>query len=271
MADWEQLRELAHEIEVPELRSLARTARHRQLRARAAVGVLAGLVLLGGGVGLASVGGTDRDNVQPVQDPTGRLTDAPGGVLPLPAPDPGSNVATVDAGRYRVPLDDGLAFEVDLPDHTSAHDGGLFLASGSIVLKTEVAGADYGVPRDPCTRQTIDPVGPTVDDLVHALGELPVYRVTLPRPVELGGAEGSYVEARVPRAYDASQCDRQQVQLPGDPRTAVGGAPPYLGRWWILDVDGTRVVVQQNCWGCSAEELDRAVATAQSITFTPER
>ena len=68
----------------------------------------------------------------------------PDGVLPLPGPDPGVEYATL-LGRYRVPLNDTLAFDVDVADRTSAHDDGIFLASGDIILKTEVAGEGYGV------------------------------------------------------------------------------------------------------------------------------
>ena len=174
------------------------------------------------------------------------------------------------AGRYRVPLNDTLAFDVDVADRTSAHDDGIFLASGDIILKTEVAGEGYGVPRDPCADHSLDTVGPTVDDLVRAIGDLPVYQVTSPEPVELGGADGTYLEARIPSGYDASQCaDGGAVQLPGNPETAVSAPPPYVGRWWILDVDGQRVVVQQNCWGCSADQLTSAPRAPESITFTP--
>ncbi|RHW27924.1 hypothetical protein D0Z08_06460 [Nocardioides immobilis] len=268
MADWEKLRELTYQVAPPDLASLARTARRRQRRARA-FGVLAALVLVGGGIGVAAVGDTDRDTLQPAEDPTPTITDTPEDALPLPGRPPGADQVSVDAGRYRIPLSDTLAFEVDLPDETSAHDDGLFLATEDFVVKTEVAGDAYGVPRHPCTDQTIDPAGPTVDDLVQAISNLPLYQTTPPEPVVLGGAEGMYVEARIPRSYDASKCEGDAVQLPGNRETAVSGPPPYIGRWWILDVEGQRVVVQQNCWGCRPDQFDRAPQTPQSITFTP--
>jgi len=195
-------------------------------------------------------------------------TELPDGVLPLPASD-GGEAASLGAGRYRIPLTDTLAFEVDVPDNTSAHDNGTFLATADFVLKTEAAGGKYGVPRDPCTDQSIDPVGPTVDDLVQAITDLPIYEMTRPEPTELGGATGTYVETRIPRTYDASQCEGGAVQLPANPTTVVSGPPPYIGRWWILDVDGQRVVVQQNCWGCPVDHLNRPARMARSITFAP--
>ncbi|WP_183099699.1 hypothetical protein [Nocardioides pelophilus] len=192
----------------------------------------------------------------------------PDGVLPLPEPEPGEDHATLSEGRYRVPLSDSLAFDIDVPEGTSAHEDGLYLAAEATIIKTEVAGEEYGVPRDPCTDQTIEPTGPTVDDLVRELRDLPVYEVSRPEPVELGDAAGTYLEARIPAGFDASPCEDGQVQLPANTGTAVNAPPPYIGRWWVLDVDGTRVVVQQNCWGCTAAQVDRDTRP-QSITFTP--
>jgi hypothetical protein len=194
--------------------------------------------------------------------------DLPDGVQALPGPDAGTGVADLDAGRYRIPLGEDLAFDIDLAAKTSVHDGGLFLSTGHIVIKTEIAGEDYGVPRDPCTSQAIDPVGPTVEDLVAALADLTPYEVSRPTKVMLGGAKGRYVEARIPRSYDASPCADKTVLLPGNPDTAVGASPPYVGRWWVLDVGGQRVVVQQNCWGCTPDELRRAPSAPESMSFT---
>ncbi|WP_182481193.1 hypothetical protein [Nocardioides immobilis] len=195
--------------------------------------------------------------------------DLPDGVLALPEREPGESSVSLPGGRYHVPLNDTLAFEVDVPADSTAHDDGLFIATEDFVVKTEVAGDAYGVPRHPCTDQTIEPAGSTVEDLLGAIADLPVYETTPPEAVELGGADGAYIEARIPRRYDASQCGGDALQLPGNPDTAVSGPPPYIGRWWILDVDGQRVVVQQNCWGCRADQFDRGPRTPQSITFTP--
>lgn len=266
MADWDQLRALAREVVPPELAALERTARRRQRRARAALGAVAALVLVGGGIGLLT---TDREgSVEPVQDPVETHTGEPRAVLPLPGAEPGQTSFQVSAGRYRVPLDGTLAFDVDLPDDTSVHDDGVFLATESFVLKVELAGRRYGVPRHPCTDHRPAAVGPTVEDLVRALVEMPVYVLSRPRTVRLGGLDATYLEARVPPSHDASRCTGDAVRLPGNPLTAVSGPAPYIGRWWVLDVEGQRVVVQQNCWGCPADGFDQAPRTPQSMTFT---
>ncbi|WGY03647.1 hypothetical protein QI633_07735 [Nocardioides sp. QY071] len=267
MADWEPLRDLAQRVVPPDFDSLVSTARRRQRRTGIAVGAVTALLLVGGGIVVSTVddhGGA----IQPAKAPPTSPSDLPAGVLPLPPHGPDENPVSLAAGRYRIPLDDSLAFDVDLPTDTSAHDDGLFLATDSFILKTELAGDQYGVPRDPCTDQTIVPTGPTVDDLVQALTTLPAYQVSPPQPVDLGGAHGTYLEARIPAGYDDTKCDGSAIQLPGNPDTAVSGPAPYTGHWWILDVDGRRVVVQQNCWGCSKDALDRGPQTPASITFT---
>ena len=191
----------------------------------------------------------------------------PEGVLALPARNPGESAVTLDTGRYRVPLDDTLAFDIDVPGPTYAHDDGVFLATGPVVVKTEIAAEQYGVPRDPCTDPAIEPVGPATADLVEAIKNQPTYQTTRPVPVELEGAAGTYLEIRIPATYDDSKC-ADKIVMPTNPDTAVGFDPGYRSRWWILDVDGRRVVIQQNCI-CSADRLDRAATIAESITFTP--
>lgn len=193
----------------------------------------------------------------------------PDGVLALPERPAGESSVDLEPGRYRVALDDALAFDITLPAGTTAHDDGLFLATETFIVKTELAGDEYGVPRDPCTDQVIEPAGSTVEDLVAALSDLTAYEVSAPEEVELGGAKGAVLEARVPADYDDAACAGGAVQLPGNPDTAVSGPAPYVGRWWVLDVDGRRVVVQQNCWECTDRAFNSSPGTAQSIAFTP--
>jgi hypothetical protein len=193
----------------------------------------------------------------------------PEGVLALPAPDAGEDYVILEAGRYRVPLSDTLAFEVDLPRKTEANNDGLYLVTEGAILKVEAAGVEYGVLEDPCTGSSgIAPAGPTVGNLVTAIRHQPIISVSRPEPVEIGGAPGQYVELRVPRGYDASSCTGGQVGMPGNPGTNNDMAPGYVGPWWILDVDGQRVVVQTFCDQCDADASKRATRMVRNITFT---
>ena len=194
----------------------------------------------------------------------------PEGVLALPEPDAGEESVILEAGRYRVPLSDTLSFEVDLPEKTEANGDGLYLVTGDAILKVETAGAAYGVPSDPCSGLGgITPAGPTVGNLVTAIRNQPIYRVSRPEPVQIDGAAGKYLELRIPPGYDASSCKGGQVGLPGNPDTINDMPPGYTGPLWILDVDEQRVVVQTFCEGCDADASERATRMVQGITFTP--
>jgi len=192
----------------------------------------------------------------------------PDGVLALPVLGSGGEEPVLDAGRYQVPLSDALAFDVDLPQGTTAHDEGLYLDMPAGIIKVEAAGKGYGVPVDACHVQGIKPVGPTVQHLVTAIGKEPVYRVSAPEQVKIGGAGGTYLEIQVPTGYDASSCEGGQVGMPGNPDTRNNMPPGYVGDWWVLDVDGQRVVAQTFCDGCGRSAGDALTKAVQSITFT---
>jgi hypothetical protein len=277
MTDWEQLREVGHEVSPPAFESLVTTAGKRTRRARiiAATATLSVLTGLGLGLGLVNDDGDGDGDFQPVKDPSQSVTieedSLPDGVFALPDSDPGEDVDHLDAGRYRVPLSDTLAVDIDLPQGAASHSNGKFISSGNVVLNIETTDQAYGVPRDPCTDQGAVAVGPTVEDLVEAIRNLPVFEVSRPEPVEVGGAQGQYFDLQVPKSYDASACSFGRVGLPkayGDDHTVT---PGYFGRWWILDVHGERVIVVPFCEPCPADATERITTMVQSITFAPTR
>lgn len=206
----------------------------------------------------------------PSVDSTPTESALPGGVLSLPDAGAGQESVKLDAGRYRIPLSDTLSYDIDLAQGTDASSDGLYLASGSTVIKAEAAGATYGLPKEPCTsRGDITPTGPTVDDLVTAIRNQPLYRTSRPEPVEIAGASGQYLELRIRSGYDASTCSEEQVALPGNPVTNNNMEPGYVGQWWFLDVAGQRAVIQIFCDQCDPDELDQATTAIRGITFTP--
>jgi hypothetical protein len=202
---------------------------------------------------------------------TAEAVSLPGGVLALPVTPEGQEPAPLDAGRYRVPLGHSLAFEVDLPQGTTSNSDGLYLQSSPNVLKVEPAGQEYGVPVDPCALQSIEPAGRTVQDLVEAIRQEPIYRVSQRERVTIGGAHGTHLLIRIPAGYDASSCESSQVGLPGNPDTSNNMPPGYAGDWWILDVHGHRVVAQQLCDGCTAAQRERVARQVEHITFPRTR
>jgi hypothetical protein len=208
------------------------------------------------------------DSTQPEQSSaTAGAVALPDGVLALPATPEGEEPAPVDAGRYHVPLSHHLAFEVDLPQGTTSNSDGLYLQSSPNILKVELAGKQYGVPIDPCRVQSIEPTGRTVQDLVKAIRKQSIYRVSHLEPVTIGGARGTHLQIAIPAGYDASACPGGQVGLPGNPDTSNNMPPGYVADWWILGVHGHRVVAQEFCDGCTADQRELVARQVQNMTF----
>jgi hypothetical protein len=260
MDEWDQVREAGQRVAQPEFGSLVSTARRRQRRDRAfAATAVVGVLVTAVGVG--SLWGRDGDAVQPAIDPTRPDTV---GVRALPV---GTDALDLAAGRYRVPLSGGLAFEIDMPDGSSADRGGLYLVTDDDVLKVEIAGRAFGTSTDPCRDpRNIVPAGPTVDDLAAAIAEQPVLRTTRAVPVTLGGARGVRLGVSIPDGFDASACAEGQVGMPGEKASVNNMAPGYSGTWWILDVDGRRVVLHHYSIDGSSPLADAAA----DITFTTD-
>jgi hypothetical protein len=114
---------------------------------------------------------------------------------------------------------------------------------------------------DSCPSVALDPpVGPTVDDLASTWADLPAFDATGPTDITVDGFDGKQVEFTVPD-YDEDDCAYGEFML-------LGGSPdPSEGYWaqganahqqlWILDVDGTRVVIGAT-WFPDTSAQDRA-------------
>jgi hypothetical protein len=122
------------------------------------------------------------------------------------------------------------------------------------------------------------PVGPTVEDLATALSELEPFRVTSPpRDVTVYGYRGKHLELTVPDvAFD--RCDAGDLRswiAPMD--TAEEGdafygytGPGYREEFWILDVDGTRLMIAaERSPGSPSEDLDELRTILRSIRIEP--
>jgi hypothetical protein len=100
-------------------------------------------------------------------------------------------------------------------------------------------------------------VGPTVENLATALAELKPFQVTSPpADVTMYGYRGKHLELTVPdlpaedRGNDLlffTECDRGQLHswIAQDPVDGFYGysGPGYTEEFWILDVEGTRLVI----------------------------
>ncbi len=197
--------------------------------------------------------------------------------MTLPFGDNG--LATMRQGRYAVHVTPTLGYQVDVPDNWRAL-GGRFLnnpGDSKGIFHVAPALANHTrLPAHPCRDHTTSLVGPTVSDLAYAVRRQPLLRVTKPRPVTLDGRHGLYVEVTIPDKVDASACSGGIVSLfeGGDEAEADGWAwhEGYVGHWWILDVQGERVVIMPQCdTSCVAQDVDTLDTMAESVTFTRDQ
>lgn len=104
---------------------------------------------------------------------------------------------------------------------------------------------------DGCQWVAVDPpVGPTVDDLVQAWANAPELAATAPVDVTVDGYSGKQIEITAPD-YNPSECKERKYGLWYSSDTVSDdGRPGYWAQApnqhlqvWILDVDGTRLVI----------------------------
>ena len=102
------------------------------------------------------------------------------------------------------------------------------------------------VVRDPCEGVTTADPGPTVRDLADAIVAQPGQQTTRPKPVTVDGYSGLYLEVTTPRKPSRlAGCHASEYALwsneDGDfYRTNV---PAAINRFWILDLNGQRIVM----------------------------
>lgn len=122
------------------------------------------------------------------------------------------------------------------------------------------------------------PVGPSVNDLATALADLAPFRVTSPpKDVTIYGYRGKHLELTVPDLPVAGDGDDRRFAAcidgnlkswvaaidtePGDAFYGYNGEPGRTEEFWILDVDGTRLVIEAN-WSPASPREDVAETRA---------
>ena len=123
---------------------------------------------------------------------------------------------------------------------------------------------------DPCDRAGLadPPIGESVDDLVAALVDLPRREATAPRAESIRGYPATYLELTA----DGTLGD---CALPGFRAWTAGtefreSPPGERDRLWILDVDGTRLMVDI-AWppNASAEDVAELETVIESLRIEP--
>jgi hypothetical protein len=126
---------------------------------------------------------------------------------------------------------------------------------------------------DPCQRRTAATVGPSVEDLARALVRQSGPS-TRPRPVVLDGHRGLAMEITIPPNTDLTRCTNEDYSLwRTEPQGDGAHGQPHAGvtnHLWILDVNGTRLVVLAALYPDEDPALHQEqLAIAESIHFEP--
>jgi hypothetical protein len=110
---------------------------------------------------------------------------------------------------------------------------------------------------DPCAEVPVDPaIGPTVDDLVQALREIPNITTTEPVNTTFGGLPATYLEMT---SDDTLPCSEEEFWIwDGNNTQGLG----QIVRTWVLEVDGSRIVASALRYPGATEEM---LAEQQSI------
>jgi hypothetical protein len=127
------------------------------------------------------------------------------------------------------------------------------------------------VPADPCRQGTATTVGPTVADLARALVRQDGPS-TRPERVVLDGHRGLTLELTMPPYLDPGDCTDGRYVLwqstGGDTKDETHDG--VVHRLWILDVDGSRLVVLVGLYpDQDPAQHDEQIAMAESLHFAP--
>lgn len=121
---------------------------------------------------------------------------------------------------------------------------------------------------DPCTHVQRSPkVGPTVQDLVTALGKIPHTTATAPVKTTMAGHDATYVEVAIPAALP---CDPSEFYLWQDSPNGYWWVQGLgeTARIWIVEVGGRRVAFLAHAYpGSSADAKAVFQKILDSVVF----
>lgn len=228
------------------------------------IGVAAAAIVLAVVVGLNVLGNRDVGGPEPSAQPTAvpqlqawTGQEMPAGDYVIGEPFPVRIRITVPDGWQSFGLTDGLASlcnnDCELPDRAGL--------AFWVVTNTFTDPCDIGGMADP-------PIGPSVDDLVEALVSLPRHEATAPTTEAIGGRAATYLELTANAELGDCTLDGFRAwRADGEVRESP---PGDRDRLWILEVDGTRLMVDIALPpGADPQDAAELEAMVESIRFEP--
>jgi hypothetical protein len=212
------------------------------------------------GIGLLGPDGPDLGG--PAESPTRTSTPEPRALLEG-AEGPGTFITTPggenpDADPPRITFDMPEGWSANRPFFISSEgNANLFLLQPS------------GLYSDPCLENSGAPdvpVGSTADEFAAALAAHPSLDITATGEAVIGGYDAIRMELLTPSDLDYTTCEGEQFW--------VWDAPPYSqepNRWnlWIVDLDGTTLVLLSDIGDTAAEQQAPTEQIVQSIRIDP--
>lgn len=202
-----------------------------------------------------------------------------------PSPDPTSaRTSTPDAGLPLGPLtkeDNGVTFTITIPA-SGWRDEDIVLFKGVEVANLPEAGllfwawpadTEFYVYRDPCRSTSTRPDTPVtaVDDFAAALAAQASRDASEPMEVMVGGYAGKSIVLHAPLDADFFECEEHEFVSYGteqDPLTRYHQGPGQIDELWILDVDGSIVILNAMYRpDTSADLVEEMRAIIESTTF----
>lgn len=134
--------------------------------------------------------------------------------------------------------------------------------------------ADVYVYGDPCRYESTKPDTPatTVDEIVAALAAQPSRNASAPADVTVDGYAGTFITLQVPADASPEDCEGGEYASfdidGGEEPDRYHQGPGQLDDLWILDVDGTIVIIDAMYRPDSpADFVDEMRSIAESATF----
>ena len=209
-----------------------------------------------------SSAGDDTQAGTSVSSPAPTLSSSPS---TLPSSDAElKSLGPVSGATYRITMDLLDGYEAAEGEPVFGTDGGQGISAWTV-------GNVYAEPCHSAGTLLDPPIDASVGGLVAGLASQKYRHASAATDVSLDGFTGKYMELTVPAGIDLADCDHGQFRTWVDPILGARWLEPgQRDLLWIVDVDGTRLVIDA-ALGPETTQHDRAdrIQMVESIRIEP--